>query len=485
MALIAMAAAAGSAVGQVLPGTVRIDLRPVATGMVSPILGVDPHDGTNRMFIVDQTGKIFIYLLNEGVLPTPFLDLTGEISPLNTAYDEKGLLGLAFHPDYAHNGRFFVRYSRQRASIPGELCDGTPRGCHEEILAEFQVSSDPNIALPTGQILFRVNKPEFNHNSGDVVFGPDGLLYFGLGDGGGANDDLNLSPPGHGPIGNGQNTNVPLGKMLRIDVDHGAPYSIPPTNPFAGGGGLPEIWAYGLRNPYRFSFDSRPGGDGRMWLSDVGQDQTEELNIGQIGANFGWAVMEGPHCFDPFHTTTPPPSCNNAGMTLPIAAYDHNDGIAIVGGFVYRGKVAAMRGKYIAGDFSGSFGAPTGRLFYVDPAETLMHFRSLQIGFENRPLGFFLKGFGQDPDGELYAMVSSRLGPVGTSGQVLKIVSCYANCDDSSTAPILSVSDFVCFMAHFAAGSPSANCDLSTSPPVLNVADYVCFTQKFGAGCLD
>jgi glucose/arabinose dehydrogenase len=483
--LVAAAGLSAAAVAQPTPGDITIDLQPAAVGLVCPILGVPCPDNSGRLFIVDQTGKILI-LQNGVVLPTPFLDLaaTGDLAPLNAQYDEKGLLGLAFHPNYATNGRFFVRYSKQRVGDPSEPCFSDPRGCHEEILAEYHVSTNPNIANPTGSILFRVNKPEFNHNSGEVDFGPDGYLYFTLGDGGGANDDLNLPSLPHGPIGNAQNTNVFLGKVHRIDVNGAAPYTIPPTNPFAISGGRPEIWAYGLRNPFRFSFDNGPGGDNRMWLTDVGQDETEELNIGQIGANYGWAVMEGPHCFDPFHTTTPPPTCNNAGMTMPIASYEHADGgIAIIGGFVYRGTaVPQLRGMYVFGDFTRSFAAPLGTLYYIDPAAP-SQIRILNIGQEHRSLGLFLKGFGRDQDGEIYVMGSGALGPTGTRGEVMRIIACYANCDNSAGTPSLNANDFQCFMNKFANGDPAANCDLSVTPPILNVNDFQCFLNKFAAQC--
>ena len=471
------------AAAQVLPGSLAVDLEPVLTGLIAPVAAVDARDGSGRLFIVDQAGKIQI-LQNGVLLPTPFLDISSEIVTLNAGYDERGLLGVAFHPDYAQNGRFFVRYSKARTGVAGEPCFGTSRGCHEEILAEYRVSANPNVALPAGTILFRVDKPEFNHNGGDIAFGPDGFLYFTLGDGGGANDGLAANPPAHGPIGNAQNIDVPLGKVLRIDVNGAFPYQIPPTNPFAAGPGRDEIFAYGLRNPYRFSFDDMPGGDNTLYLPDVGQDLTEELNIGQIGANYGWVIMEGPHCFNPFAPTVPPATCNNAGMTMPIAWYDHPDGIAVVGGYVYRGsKVPALTGTYIFGDFSLSFASPAGRLFYLDNAGATPAIRSLRIGADNRPLGRFLKGFGQDSNGELYALVSSRLGPSGAGGQLVRLVACYANCDGSTTPPILNANDFVCFQNRFAAGDPGANCDLSTTQPVLNVNDFICFLTRYASAC--
>ncbi|MEX2219738.1 MAG: PQQ-dependent sugar dehydrogenase [Phycisphaerales bacterium] len=485
VALAPLAALAGVPIAsaQVTQGTIAIDLEPVASGLVAPIYATHAGDNSGRLFIVDQTGKILI-LQNGQVLATPFLDLTSEIVAVNLGFDERGVLGLAFHPNYATNGRFFVRYSKPRVGVSGEPCFGTGRGCHEEILAEYSVSANPNVANPTETILFRVNEPEFNHNGGQVEFGPDGFLYFSLGDGGGANDGLSSPSLPHGPIGNGQNINVPLGKVLRIDVNGAPPYAIPPTNPFVGGPGLDEIWAYGLRNPYRFSFDSRPGGDGRMWLSDVGQNLYEEINIGQMGANYGWVIKEGPICFDPQNPGTPLPSCNDTGMTPPVAYYGRSDGISIIGGFVYRGAaVPALVGKYITGDFSLSFASPQGRLFYLDTALASPTFRTLQIGPDNRVLGKFVKGFGQDQSGEVYAMVGSAGGPSGTTGQVLRFVKCYANCDDSTQAPILNVADFGCFLARYAAGDPGANCDLSVTPPVLNVSDFGCFLTRYAAGC--
>jgi glucose/arabinose dehydrogenase len=484
LATLSLAALAGSAAAQVGPAQFGIDLAPAANGLVAPVLGVPANDGSGRLFIVDQTGKILI-LANGQILPTPFLDLTSEIPVLNAGFDERGLLGLAFHPQYATNGRFFVRYSKPRVGLSTEPCFGTSRGCHEEILAEFSRSAaNPNIANPTGTILFRVNKPEFNHNSGDVVFGPDGFLYFTLGDGGGANDGLSNPTLPHGPIGNGQNINVPLGKVLRIDVNSGSPYSIPSTNPFANSAGLDEIYAYGLRNPYRFSFDNRPGGDNRMYLTDVGQNLLEELNFGQLGANYGWAIMEGTNCFDPFNPNTPGTGCNQTGLTLPVAVYGRDVGISIIGGFVYRGAtVPQMLGKYICGDFSTAFATPNGHLFYLDQSAATAMFRRLRIGVDDRTLGKFVKGFGIDEAGEIYVMAGSTGGPSGTSGQVLKIVACYANCDSSTQPPILNVGDFTCFLQRFAAGEPSANCDLSVTPPVLNVGDFTCFLQRFAAGC--
>ena len=225
-------------------GDITVRLVPVAARLVSPVHLTHAGDGSGRLFIVDQVGQIRI-VKDGSLLPTPFLDLTSVIVPLSPGFDERGVLGLAFHPDYVKNGRFFVRYSGPRTGDPSEPCFGTSRDCHEEILAEFSVSADPDVALPGGTILFRIDEPQFNHDAVTVAFGPDGFLYFSLGDGGGAHDGLADSPPSHGPIGHGQNIDTALGAMLRIDVDGTFPYEVPSDNPFVGEPGVDEIYAYG------------------------------------------------------------------------------------------------------------------------------------------------------------------------------------------------------------------------------------------------
>ncbi len=450
-----------------------ISLETYVSGLISPIDMANPADGSGRNFIVEQTGQIRVALANGTLLPTPFLDIASNLVSINAFYDERGLLGMAFHPDYATNGRFFIRYSLPRAGLPEEPCNdplGFIVGCHEEILAEYHVLGDPatsNVADPSSEIiLFRADKPQFNHNGGQVAFGPDGYLYFTLGDGGGANDGLaDGDPPGtaptHGPIGNGQNRFAKLGKVHRLDVDSppdpGLPYAVPPTNPFADGvDGLPEIFAYGLRNPYKFSFDDGPGGLGLFWLPDVGQDRFEEINIGFAGANYGWVIREAGHCFDPLNPTTPPASCPTTGdlgepLINPIMEYAHpvpcttdgdcaplgltcdqstglcenEGGISIIGGYLYRGSgVPSLTGKYAFGDFSSAFFTPDGRLYYInttgpDPSKR----RQFYLSPNNAPLGQFLKGYGRDEAGELYVLVSTVLGPQGTGGSVLRIAA--------------------------------------------------------------
>lgn len=456
---LAFAGAASAVLADIPRGPFRIGLEPVASGMVAPNFVAHARDGSGRLFVVDQTGPIRV--IRDGVLlPTPFLDLSNSIPPLNAGFDERGVLGMAFHPNYAQNGRFFVRYSRLRTSGPVAPCVGTSRGCHEEVLAEFTVSGDPDIANPTPRILFRIDEPEFNHNSGCVDFGPDGLLYFTLGDGGGANDGLQSPNVPHGVIGNGQNIETVLGSVLRINVDSAViPYGIPPDNPFVSQPGVDEIYAYGFRNPFRFSFDDGPGGDGRLLVADVGQGVFEELNVVINGGNYGWAIREGAHCFDPFNPNTPLPDCDTTDLIDPIAEYTHAEGgLSIIGGYVYRGaRNPALVGTYITGDFGSSFGQPSGRLYHLaDVGQGVVDFQEFTIG-PDVPYGLFLKGFGRDQDGEIYVCGSAAAGPNGATGAVERIVLVRLgdlNCDGAATvadigAFVLALTDPAGFAKQF------------------------------------
>jgi len=317
-----------------------IEVREFAGGLTAPLAAAHPGDGSGRLFIVEQVGRIRIWRRGE-LAETPFLDISSKLIPLNPNFDERGLLGLAFHPSYAENGRFFVRYS-----APG----GTN---HLQVLAEYRVSDDdPDRADPDSErVILEVDEPEFNHNGGTIAFGPDGMLYTSYGDGGGAGDQ-------HGEIGNGQDIETLLGKIVRIDVDGDMPYGIPADNPFVGIPGRDEIWAYGLRNPWKFSFDR--GGEQRLFCADVGQSAWEEVDLIVRGGNYGWRVMEGTHCYDP------PVSCDPGGKILPIAEYGHDIGTSITGGYVYRGtRYPSLQGKYIFGDFSRPGFGGNGRLFYL------------------------------------------------------------------------------------------------------------------------
>jgi len=440
-AALALFAGAGSAQTPSIPkGDTVIELELLCGGLTSPVSATHAGDRSKRLFIVDQAGLIRVMDTEYGVCrDQPFLDLTSKIVRVNPFFDERGLLGLAFHPGFRHNGRFFVRYSAPRPGSAGEPCFGTSRGCHEEILAEYRVRNrHDSVADPSSeQILFRIDEPQFNHNSGHVAFGPDGYLYFALGDGGGAHDGLADVPPSHGPIGNGQNIDTALGSILRIDVDSKSPglnYGIPGDNPFAGPTrGVDEIFAYGMRNPYRFSFDRDGRGNGqrrrdRLFVADVGQALFEEINVVRKGGNYGWVTVEGFHCFDPFNPATPPLSCTGTGpngepLLNPVAEYSHTDGRAVVGGFVYRGRqFRDLYGKYVFGDFSVGFAQPGGRLFWLDADGVMSDIFEFQIGPSDVPLGRFLFGFGEDEDGELYVLASGNLGPSGNAGEVYRLL---------------------------------------------------------------
>ncbi|MBN2599139.1 MAG: PQQ-dependent sugar dehydrogenase, partial [Candidatus Thermoplasmatota archaeon] len=325
-------------------------LKRVASGLRAPTMLTITGDGTNRLFIADQPGKIYV-IENDELLQTPFLDLTSKMVKLNPIYDERGLLGLAFHPSYETNGRFFVYYSGMKTA------EGVD---HESIIAEYRVSTDdPNVADPSSEkIVLRIDQPEPNHNGGQLAFGLDGYLYIGVGDGGGAGDQ-------HGVIGNGQNISTLLGKILRIDVDTGTPYAIPSDNPFVGTEGLDEIYAYGFRNPYRFSFDQLTGA---LYVADVGQDEWEEIDIVENGGNYGWRILEGTHLYDPELAEY----LNISIETLkpPIHEYSHNVGRSIIGGYVYRGTQSpSLVGLYVFGDWSTGFVKPDGKLYYLSEIE--------------------------------------------------------------------------------------------------------------------
>ena len=301
-----------------------LDVEPIASGFERPVYLT--HAGDDRLFVVEQEGRMWVIDAERGVvLETPFLDIVPLVH--SRAY-ERGLLSVAFHPDYASNGMFFVNYTRN------------PDGA--TVIARYLVSGDPNLADPgSGTVLLTIDQPEANHNGGQLQFGPDGYLYVGMGDGGGAGDR-------HGTIGNGQDLDALLGKMLRIDVDGGETYAIPPSNPYVGRtDARPEIWAFGIRNPWRFSFD-RATGD--LYTADVGQGQYEEVNFQPAsssgGENYGWRIMEGSHCYDPRE------GCDQTGLTPPIAEYGREGGCSVTGGYVYRGSLYPwLDGVYFFADY--------------------------------------------------------------------------------------------------------------------------------------
>ena len=355
------------------PVGVGARLQQVVIGLSTPLYLTAPADDP-RLFIVEKTGGIRI--VKDGILlPTPFLDLAAKVS----AGGEQGLLGLAFDPEYATNGRFVVHYT--------DLAGNT-------VLSRFLVSADPDRAdAASEQLILAAAQPAANHNGGQVAFGPDGLLYLGLGDGGGSGD----------PEGRGQSLADLLGSILRVDLRTGDPYTVPADNPFVGNpNARPEIWSYGLRNPWRFSFD-RETGD--LYIADVGQNHLEEIDISTPadgagrGANYGWSIMEGSECFGGV-------GCDQTGLTLPVFEYSHQEGCSVTGGYVYRGAlIPSLQGHYFYADFCQgwvrSFRYAGGTL--TDEAQ-----------WPTLSPGGPVLSFGEDAAGELYVLQAS--------GGVFKVV---------------------------------------------------------------
>ncbi|MFZ6029034.1 MAG: PQQ-dependent sugar dehydrogenase [Chloroflexota bacterium] len=405
--------------------TVGVEL--VAEGFTSPLGLVAAGDGSGRLFVIDQVGEIRILTPQGKLMDEPFLDLAKRIVMLATDYDERGLLGLAFHPRYAENGRFYVYYSIPlRADAPSDWN-------HTSRISEFHVSQEnPNAADPASErIILEIDQPQMNHNGGQIAFGPDGYLYIPLGDGGGAND----TGTGHTPVlGNAQDTSRWFGSILRIDVDGGDPYAIPADNPFEGQQGLEEIYAYGFRNPYRIAFDT--GGEHQLFVGDAGQNLWEEVDIVTRGGNYGWNIKEGTHCFDPESANDSPPDCPETGplgedLIDPIIEYPNAHqqdglGLVVIGGLVYRGEaIPALQGRYIFGDWSTRWGQPNGVILIASPPTDgkMWPFQELRLrGRENQRLESFLLSFGQDEEQELYVLTSDTPGPAGHTGKVYKLV---------------------------------------------------------------
>lgn len=414
-----------------------VDLKLIADNLVAPLGVVTAGEDDKRLFIIDQIGKIWIVDRHGNKLPTPFLDISSRVITLNPNSDERGFLGVAFHPKFKHNGKFYVYYSAPRRDggpATGVLWNNLSR------ISEFKVSgSDENIADPASERpVLEIDDPQGNHNGGTIAFGPkDGYLYIAIGDGGGANDvnvghvaDWYLPNAG----GNGQDIESNLfGNILRIDVDGGFPYGIPKSNPFVGKPGLDEIYAYGLRNPYRFSFDMKGNND--LIVGDVGQLLYEEINVIKKGGNYGWNVKEGITCFNAASSLNPFPACpsvDNFGNSLidPVIVLNNFRNpaggitIAVIGGNVYRGSdISAFKGKYIFGTYSQSQTTRNGELFIAQPRNNgPWSYEEIVLKSYPNDLGMLLKGFGQDNKGEIYLTTSSIFGPSGNTGKVFKLV---------------------------------------------------------------
>lgn len=345
------------------PPSFELALTEIASGLDRPVYLTAPP-GDPRLFVVEKTGRIRI--IQDGTTRTaPFLDLGALVS----GGAEQGLFSLAFHPDYADTGEFFVNYTNLQ---------GDTR------IVRYQVSGDPYFADATsGSVLMSIEQPFSNHNGGHLVFGPDAMLYIGVGDGGSAGD----------PQGHGQDPTTRLGSILRIDVDAGDPFAVPPDNPFVDDpSALPEVWLWGVRNPWRIAFDESTG---ELFVADVGQSQREEVTVigpDQAGANLGWNVTEGTRCFAD-------PDCTPTDLTLPQVEYDHDDGCSITGGFVYRGSIEEIGGLYFYSDYCGgwlrSFRAAAGAA-------------TQQTEWDVARVGN-VTSFGEDAGGELYVLTETAV----------------------------------------------------------------------------
>lgn len=420
-------------------GDVTIGLHTVASGFGTPVTATSAPDDDDHLFVVEQSGKIWSVSIGEDdgdgtSTRRLFADLGAQGLNLGCFfinYDERGLFGLAFHPDYRKNGLLYTYQSQPHEGTPklaANKCNSTVPD-HDNVVTEWRVNSprsDDAVVDPTsGREVLRVAHPQFNHNGGDLRFGPDGLLYVPIGDGGAAND----FGPGHiVPGGNAQDLTDLHGKILRIDPMAGSmtPYTIPASNPFVNKkGARGEIWAFGFRNPFKISFDSRTG---QLYAADVGQNDVEEIDIVTRGVNYGWPIKEGTFAF----SGSGPGRGFVTGDKVtgpfvdPIAEYDHckgpvapdlvgacprAEGIAILGGFVYRGKeIRELRGHYVFGDYSTNFFTSAGRLFYLDDQNQV---KELRIAGASE-LGFSVLGIGRDARGELYVLGKSGAKPGNT-----------------------------------------------------------------------
>ncbi len=410
-----------------------VALQQIAEGFTSPLDVISLPDGSGRKLITDQVGTI--HLLNkDGKLDEKlFLDLRPKLTKLNSGFDERGLLGLALHPNFKSNRKLYVYYSAPRSSMAPTNWD------HTSHLVEFTAAKDFSSADPaSGRVVLKIDQPQSNHNGGRIVFGPDGFLYIGTGDGGGANDNQ----LGHASQGNGQDTTTLLGKILRIDINKADGYAIPTDNPFADGKqGRPEIFAYGLRNPWGISFDR--GGDHELFVADVGQNLYEELNIIVKGGNYGWRVREAHVAFDPKKPNEPPtdsPKTDALGKPFidPIAWYKHParnkidptqlEGISVTGGYVYRGKaIKDLVGKYVCADWSRTWALPDGVFFTAtregEGEDAKWNLESLPVTTTSGgKLGAYIVSMGEDADGELYVLTNGRNSLSGQTGKVFKLV---------------------------------------------------------------
>lgn len=427
------------ATGAEANASTSIGLKLITEGLGAPTVLVSVPDGSGRMLLAEQAGVIHFLDHDGKKSEQPFLDLRGKIVSLGAGMEERGLLGLALHPQFKSNHKFYVVYSASlRPSAP-------PKWDHAERLSEFKATgSDFSTAdMASERILLEIDEPDWNHNSGRIAFGPDGYLYWTVGDGGAFHDVGDVERGrGHPPEGNGQRLQTLLGKVLRLDVDHGTPYGIPRDNPYADGQkGLPEIYAYGLRNPWGISFDR--GGRHDLIVTDVGQDRWEEINVIVNGGNYGWRLREGFDGFDPKNSQSAPTNSVSVGadgkpFVDPVFVYKtlrgrgtdpDSYGVTITGGYVYRGKAfPSLVGKYIFADWSRSMAFPDGTLLVatIPPSgSSPVRWTAQPLALKDFPNGrikSYIWALGEDDDGELYVLANGINSVTNTRGKVFKLV---------------------------------------------------------------
>jgi glucose/arabinose dehydrogenase len=369
------------------PSLITLKVQQVTDNLEAPTVMAFPGNGD--IWVAEQKGKIRV-IKNGKLTNEPLLDLKSKMIKVNNGYEERGLLGIALDPKFKINHKFYVFYSAPSAN----------KSDHMDVIAEYKMPAgggqiDPN----SGRIILTQEKSDGNHDGGCVQFGPDGYLYFSFGDGGGQGDK-------HGEIGNGQKMDILLGKILRIDINTPKGYLVPKDNPFVGRkDARPEIWAYGFRNPYRFSFDKVTK---QLFAGDVGQDLWEEVDIVKKGANYGWRLFEGTHPYNPAGGS------DTKGITMPITEYAHKEGVCVIGGYIYNGRqIPALKSKYFFADWAGP-------IFYLEKAGA--KWSRGKVTLQNLPPNLKITGFGEDPSGELYMMTNGDTGPGTIKGSVYKIV---------------------------------------------------------------
>ena len=416
-----------------------IGLKLIAEGLSAPMALAAIPDGSGRLLVAEQSGVITLIERDGKKAEQPFLDLRPRMVAINKGMEERGLLGLALHPQFKSNHKFYVVYSAPlRTNAP-------PKWDHAERLSEFKTAgADFSAADPASErVILEIDEPDWNHNSGRIAFGPDGFLYLSVGDGGAASDVGEVARGrGHPPEGIGQKLDTLLGKVLRLNVDRGSPYGIPRDNPYADGKkGLPEIFAYGLRNPWGMSFDR--GGKHDLILADVGQDRWEEINVIVNGGNYGWRLREGFDGFDPKNPRSAPTNAVTAGadgkpFVDPVIAYktlrgrgteSNAFGVTVTGGYVYRGKaIPSLVGRYVFADWSRSMAIPDGTLLVAtippgDAAGARWSVEPLGVkDFPNGRIKSYIWALGEDADGELYVLANGVNSAFGTRGKVFKLV---------------------------------------------------------------